>query len=216
MGPPCGTAMERHNYRAQRVLDLSETLSPATEGKPEQSCQGSVRCSAYNSSQFIRCVLDVFPSISLFIFLYVFWLLLSGIFTPFLLSAGVGSALAVIWFARRMDVVDHEGHPINLGPKALLYWPWLLKEIVKSAWDVSKIILHPKLPISPTLVRFKPTQKTDVGLVIHAQSITLTPGTITIEAGPNEFLVHGLTRGGAQGVVDSEMDRRATACEGGP
>jgi multicomponent Na+:H+ antiporter subunit E len=79
---------------------------------------------------------------------------------------------------------------------------------------VSRIILHPKLPISPTLVRFRPSQKTEVGLVIHAQSITLTPGTITIEAGPNEFLVHGLTRGGAQAVVDSEMDRRATACEG--
>lgn len=158
----------------------------------------------------------MFHSISLFAFLYLFWLLLSGFFTPFLLSAGVGCALAVVWFARRMDVVDHEGHPIHLGRRALLYWPWLLKEIVKSGWDVSKIILHPKLPISPTLVRFKPTQKTDVGLVIHAQSITLTPGTITIDAGPNEFFVHGLTRGAALGVVDSEMDRRATACEGGP
>jgi hypothetical protein len=62
-----------------------------------------------------------------------------------------GCALAIVWFARRMDMVDHEGHPIHLGPKALFYWPWLLKEIVKSAWDVSKIILHPKLPISPTL-----------------------------------------------------------------
>ncbi|MDP1692487.1 MAG: Na+/H+ antiporter subunit E [Burkholderiaceae bacterium] len=159
----------------------------------------------------------MFHSVSLFAFLYLFWLLLSGFFTPFLLSAGVGSALAVVWFARRMDVVDHEGHPIHLGPKTvLLYWPWLGKEIVKSAWDVSKIILHPKLPISPTLVRFKPSQKTDVGLVIHAQSITLTPGTITIEAGPNEFLVHGLTRGGAEAVVDSDMDRRVTACEGQP
>jgi multicomponent Na+:H+ antiporter subunit E len=156
----------------------------------------------------------VFHSVSLVVSLYLFWLLLSGFFTPFLLSAGAGCVLAVVWFARRMDVVDHEGHPIHLGPKALFYWPWLMKEIVKSAWDVSKIILHPKLPISPTLVRFRPTQKTDVGLVIHAQSITLTPGTITIEAGPNEFLVHGLTRGGAQGVVDSEMDRRASACEG--
>jgi multicomponent Na+:H+ antiporter subunit E len=161
-------------------------------------------------------VLDVFHSISLLAFLYLFWLLLSGYFTPFLLSAGVGCALAVVWFARRMDVVDHEGHPIDLGPKALVYWPWLLKEIVKSAWDVSRIILDPKLPISPTLVRFKPTQRTDVGLVIHAQSITLTPGTITIEAGPNQFLVHGLTRSGAEGVVGSEMDRRVTACEGRP
>jgi len=158
----------------------------------------------------------VFHSVSLFFSLYLFWLLLSGFFTPFLLSAGVGSAIAVVWFAQRMDVVDDEGHPIRLGFQALLYWPWLLKEVVKSAWDVSKIILHPKLPISPTLVRFKPTQRTDVGLVIHAQSITLTPGTITIEATANEFLVHGLTQTAARGVIDSEMDRRATACEGRP
>lgn len=156
----------------------------------------------------------MFHSVSLFIVLSLFWLLLSGFFTAFLLSAGGGCALAVVWFARRMDVVDPEGHPIHLGPRALLYWPWLAKEIVKAAWDVSRIILDPKLPISPTLVRFKPTQRTDVGLVIHANSITLTPGTITIEAASGEFLVHGLTRGGAEAVVDSEMDRRATACEG--
>lgn len=156
----------------------------------------------------------MFHSVSLFVSLYLFWLLLSGFFTPFLLSAGVGCALAVVWFARRMDVVDAEGHPIQMGPRALLYWPWLLKEIIKSAWDVSKIILHPRLPISPTLVRFKPTQRTDVGLVLHANSITLTPGTITIEAHAQEFFVHGLTRTSAQGVIDSEMDRRVTACEG--
>lgn len=156
----------------------------------------------------------MFHSVSLFVFLYLFWLLLSGFFTAFLMSAGVGSALAVVWFARRMDVVDEEGHPIHLGLKALVYWPWLFKEIVKSAWDVSKIILNPRLPISPTLVRFKPSQKTGVGLVLHANSITLTPGTITIVAGVDEFLVHGLTRGAAEGVVDSEMDRRVTDCEG--
>ncbi len=136
----------------------------------------------------------MFHSVSLFVVLYLFWLLLSGFFTAFLMSAGVGSALAVVWFARRLDLVDGEGHPIHIGPKAMLYWPWLLKEIVKSAWDVSKIIVHPKLPISPTLVRFKPGQRTDIGLVIHANSITLTPGTITIEASAEEFLVHGLTR----------------------
>jgi multicomponent Na+:H+ antiporter subunit E len=158
----------------------------------------------------------VFHSVSLFVSLYLFWLLLSGYFTPFLLSAGAGCALAVVWFARRMDVVDHEGHPILLGPKVLTYWPWLIIEIVRSAWAVSLIILHPRLPISPTLVRFKPTQRTDVGLAIHAQSITLTPGTISVEAGPNLFLVHGLTRDGALAVIDSEMDRRVTACEGRP
>lgn len=153
-------------------------------------------------------------SFSLFIFLYLFWLLLSGFFTPFLLTAGVGCALAVTWFARRMHVVDAEGHPVELGLHALVYWAWLFKEIIKSGWDVSKIIMHPKLPISPTLVRFIPSQRTKVGLVLHANSITLTPGTITIDAHAKEFWVHGLTRASAHGVVDSEMDRRVTACEG--
>ena len=152
-------------------------------------------------------------SFSLFIVLCLFWLLLSGFFTAFLLCAGVGSALAVVWFSRRMQLIDAEGHPIELVLRATLYWLWLLKEVAKSGWLVSKLILDPRLPISPTLVRFKPTQATDVGLVIHANSITLTPGTITVEADTGEFLVHGITRESAEGVIDSDMDRRCTALE---
>lgn len=146
--------------------------------------------------------------------LFLFWVALSGYFTPFLLAAGAGSALAVAWFARRMDVIDAEGHPVQLGWRIVVYWAWLSKEIAKSAWEVSRIIVHPRLPISPTLVRFRPTQKTSVGLAIHANSITLTPGTITIEASPGEFVVHALTRAGAEGATSGDMDRRVTACEG--
>ncbi len=151
---------------------------------------------------------------SVFLVLYAFWLLLSGLFTPFLLAAGAGCALAVLAFARRMDVVDREGHPIHLGWRAAVsYWPWLLREIVKSSWDVSRRILHPRLPISPTLVRFRPSQATPLGLVIHANSITLTPGTISVEVAPGEFLVHALTAEGAAGLAGSEMDRRVAAIE---
>jgi multicomponent Na+:H+ antiporter subunit E len=152
-------------------------------------------------------------SLSVFVLLFAFWLLLSGYFTPFLIAAGVGSTIGVVLFARRMEVVDHEGHPIYLWRTVFTYWPWLIKEIVKSAWDVSKRILHPDLPISPTLVRFTPSQQTVIGLVMHANSITLTPGTITIDAEPGEFLVHALTREGAEGVIDSEMDRRISRLE---
>jgi multicomponent Na+:H+ antiporter subunit E len=152
--------------------------------------------------------------VSAFLALYLFWLVLSGYFTAFLMSAGAACAVAVVWFARRMDVIDAEGHPVQLGWRIVAYWVWLSKEIVKSAWDVSRIIVNPRLPISPTLVSFRPSQKTTVGLVIHANSITLTPGTITIEAGPGEFLVHALTRAGAEGTTSGDMDRRVSACEG--
>jgi multicomponent Na+:H+ antiporter subunit E len=153
-------------------------------------------------------------SLSVALTLFAFWLLLSGYFTAFLVAAGAGAAVAVAWVARRMEVVDREGHPVELTLGALGYWPWLAKEIVKSGWQVARIVLDPQLPISPTLVRFRPTQRTVVGLVTHANSITLTPGTITVEAGREEFLVHALTRAGADGVVDSEMDRRVTRFEG--
>lgn len=142
-----------------------------------------------------------------------FWLLLSGHYTVFLVAAGVGSAAAVLLAGRRMEVVDREGVPIDLWRALIFYWPWLLWQIVKSAWDVAKVIVHPRLPISPTLVRFRPSQRSVVGLVTHANSITLTPGTITIEATAGEFLVHGLTESGAQGAVDSEMDRRLRRLE---
>jgi len=150
---------------------------------------------------------------SLGIVLYGFWLLLSGNFTPFLLAAGAGSALGVVLLARRMNIVDREGHPIQMIASVVLYWPWLIKEIAKSAWAVSRIIVDPRLPISPVLVRFKPSQKSQAGLATHANSITLTPGTITVEASEDEFLVHALTRSGGEGVIDSEMDRRVTRVE---
>jgi len=152
--------------------------------------------------------------ISLTIALFLFWVVLSGFFTPFLLGAGLLSALGVAWLAGRMDVIDHEGHPIHLGPGALTYWPWLIKEIAKSAWAVSRIILDPQLPISPTLVKFIPGQRTVVGLVTHANSITLTPGTISVEVEPGEIVVHGLTLDGAAGCIDSEMNARVIRFEG--
>lgn len=145
--------------------------------------------------------------------LLAFWLLLSGQYTAFLVAAGFGSSAAVLGAARRMEVVDREGVPMDLWRVAFLYWPWLAWQIVKSAWEVSRIILHPQLPISPTVVRFRPLQRSAVGLVTHANSITLTPGTITIEATDEEFVVHGLTRAGAEGAVDSEMDRRLLRLE---
>ncbi len=150
----------------------------------------------------------------LFVLFFVFWILMSGFFTPFLLAMGAATAAAVVWFAYRMDVADREGHPVHLSWSALGYWPWLVKEILKSALDVSKVILDPRLPASPTVVRFKPRQKTAVGLVTHANSITLTPGTLSVEVAPEQFVVHGLTHASAHAAVDSDMDRRVERFEG--
>ncbi len=153
-------------------------------------------------------------ALSLVVVLYVFWLLLSGVFTPFLMAVGAAAAVGVMLLARRMEVVDHEGHPFRLSWRLIGYWPWLFKEIAKSGWDVAKIIVDPRLPISPTLVRAPTSQKSVVGVVTYANSITLTPGTISVEVRKGEILVHALTREGADGLLEGEMDRRVTQFEG--
>lgn len=153
-------------------------------------------------------------AISLGAVLFGLWLLLSGHYTPLLLGFGVASCALVVLISARMDVVDREGHPIHLGPRALTYWPWLFVEIVKANIDVAKRIVDPKLPISPTMLRVKASQKTEVGRVIYANSITLTPGTVSVELEGDMIEVHALTVEGAEALREGEMDRRVTAMEG--
>lgn len=150
-------------------------------------------------------------AISIAVVLYGLWLLLSGHYVPLLLSLGVVSVVLVVLIAIRMNVADREGHPIHLGPKAMLwYWPWLVWEIVKANIVVSRQILNPRLPISPTVVRVKATQKSALGRVVYANSITLTPGTVSIDIDGPTISVHALTRDVAVALKQGEMDRRVT------
>jgi multicomponent Na+:H+ antiporter subunit E len=145
--------------------------------------------------------------------LMAFWLLMSGFFTPLLISLGVTSVLLVLYIAHRMDLYDHETFPYHLKLRFLGYWGWLAKEIFKANIDVAKIVLSPRMPISPRVVRVKATQKTDLGLVIFANSITLTPGTVTIDIEGDEMVVHALSQDLADGVLNGDMDARVTAVE---
>jgi multicomponent Na+:H+ antiporter subunit E len=89
----------------------------------------------------------------------------------------------------------------------------LLREIAKSAWTVSKIILHPRLPISPTMTILRARQKTRAGVATFANSITLTPGTITVRVSGNDLTVHTLVREGAIDLEGGAMNRRVTRFE---
>ena len=150
-------------------------------------------------------------SISLGLVLFGVWLLLSGIFEPLLLGLGVQSCVIVVLIANRMDLIDHEGHPIHLGWRILTYWVWLTGEIVKASLDVARRILDPKLPIHPLLVRVKASQASELGQVIYANSITLTPGTVSMRVAGGEILVHAIARAVAEDLERGEMDRRVTA-----
>jgi multicomponent Na+:H+ antiporter subunit E len=156
---------------------------------------------------------DVLHTPSLAACLAVLWLLLSGHGEPLLLGLGLTSVALSVYIAHRMDVIDHEGHPIHLGWRAPLYWLWLLWEIIKSNIDIARAILHPKMPIAPSVFDVEASQKTEIGQVVYANSITLTPGTVTIAMAGNKLTIHALTQGSRDGLLTGDMDRRVSRVE---
>jgi len=147
--------------------------------------------------------------------LYGFWLALSGHYTPLLLGFGIGSVALVVYVAHRMDVVDHEGVPIHITGRFFMYLPWLMKEVFVANIEVAKVILDPKLRISPRIVVFHGSQQTDLGRVIFANSITLTPGTITTGVEGQEFQIHALSAADLETGEEKAMDDRCTWVEQG-
>lgn len=151
--------------------------------------------------------------VSLAAFLFVFWLALSGHYTTGLVAAGAVSALACLFAAVHLRMADREGHPIELFRGAVTYLPWLVVEIAKSAWAVTKVILDPRLPISPTMTVVTASQRTPVGIASYANSITLTPGTITVGVAGDQLTVHALVREGALDLEGGGMDQRVRQFE---
>ena len=116
-------------------------------------------------------------------------------------------ALQQLLLARCDEITQH------ITPKLPLYWFWLLRQIVKANLAVTKIILSPRLPISPTVVRVRAGQKSDLAKVIYANSITLTPGTVSINLDDDHIEVHALTTRMAADLQTSEMERRVSRLE---
>lgn len=156
--------------------------------------------------------------IATFFIMLVFWVIMSGMFDVFHLSLGVLSCLLVAHFSH--DLLFAGG---RVGPwmrdllGILLYLPYLFKEIVLANLHVAYIVLHPRMMelIDPTLIRFRTTLARPISKVTFAQSITLTPATITVSIDDDEFTVYALDRSSAESLP-GEMERRvAAALEGG-
>ena len=143
----------------------------------------------------------------LLLILMLSWLLWSGIYKPLLLGLGLFSAFLSTWLAHRMGFFRHP-----IPPRALvrlpIFWWWLLKEVIKSSIDVAIVVLKPSLPISPTVVELTTTEASEAGKVILGNSITLSPGTVTIDMHSDQLLVHCLTRRSAEDLQTLEVQLR--------
>ena len=149
-------------------------------------------------------------------FMVALWLMLSGIYKPMLIGFGIVSVALVIVIVRRMDQVDGDHVRISIKPiQFFFYVLWLFIEIAKSNWRVTKIVLARTMPIRQNLFEVPYSQTSDLGQVIFANSITLTPGTLTIETETGDFLIHALSYDPTDMDALADMDRRVTGIENG-
>ncbi|MGE0431689.1 MAG: Na+/H+ antiporter subunit E [Planctomycetota bacterium] len=160
----------------------------------------------------------MFLSISLFVSLMAFWLLLSGdmfhgFSHPYLTWAGVVCCALVTRICVKKGIVDREGHPVAMMLRAWLYIPWLCWQIVLSNIDVAWRVWHPSRPIAPRMVTIPHTLKTDLGVVVYANSITLTPGTVTVDTGEGTLLVHAIAEAPIAGLQSADMHNRVAKLE---
>ena len=147
-------------------------------------------------------------SFVLMIALALLWLGLSGHYSPLLLAFGAISVIVTLLVASQMRIVDRESTPYLLLLQAIDYWMWLFGEIVKANWTVFKACLKVELDIEPGLVSVKTMCKSDLARTTFANSITLTPGTVTLSVEGENLLVHALYASQTDPDDFSEMDER--------
>lgn len=131
-----------------------------------------------------------------------------------MLMFGLASCILAALITSKLQVVDSSERPLLIFARMIGYIPWISWEIVKSNIDVARRIWQPVMPISPTIVTVKASQETALGLVIHANSITMTPGTLSIDVEPGEIEVHALSDESLADLHNGEMDRRVSRLEG--
>ena len=151
-------------------------------------------------------------SFILFFILFSLWLLMSGHYNFLIVGLGIISCVFCVYVAKRGKLIDDEGLPIFFIPRLLNYLIWLFKEILKSNLSTAKVIINGK--VEPETFTVKTSQVTDVAKVTYANSITLTPGTVTTKIQKGVFEVHALNSDFGNDVRTSEMDKKVTWLEG--
>lgn len=166
----------------------------------------------------------LWPSGVIFVSLLAFWLILSGHFDALHITYGVISAGLVVVLTRGVERlgtrVDADGRAVPVftfslsWPRFLAYLPWLLGQIILANLQLAAVILHRRLPISPTVVRLRTRLHGDLARTTFGNSITLTPGTITLDMDGDELVVHALTRDAARALLTRTMERRVARALG--
>lgn len=149
------------------------------------------------------------------VLLFVFWFLLSGHQAPLLLGLGLFSVVLTVFLVNRMNVIDKESFPLHLSLRTPGYLIYLTKEIITANIDVVKRILSSdRSSVDPKVFEVSVADKDELSRVIYANSITLTPGTVSIELNNDKILVHALSKPAAEDLSAGSMSNAVNKLAG--
>jgi multicomponent Na+:H+ antiporter subunit E len=144
-----------------------------------------------------------------FSILFALWLVLSGHFDPFHISLGVICSALVAYLSHDLLFSDFRwGRSLGIACRFMSYIPWLFYQIILANIHVAKMALHPRMPIDPAIIQFETRLTSELALCTLANSITLTPGTITVDIRDGKYFVHALTHVVADDLLSGEMEKR--------
>jgi len=192
------------NAKAQAVglLDTATRLTSDTRWMEEKKVKSILKGAEETRSGFQNFV-------ATFVMLMGFWALLSGKFDAFHITLGVICSLIVAYLGHDLLFANvRVGDGRVIAQRFLYYIPWLLREIVTANFHVAYLALSPEMPIDPQIITFRTKLESDISWVTLANSITLTPGTITMDIEDREFMVHALDRKVADDLDTGEMEDR--------
>ena len=148
-------------------------------------------------------------TILLFLVLLGFWLLLSGQFDKaFLVGSGIVSCLLAVYCCHRLKLVSEIYQPVKSLPRFLFYLPWLIWQIILASLDVTRRSWGTASAIQPRFVKVPVKIRHPLAQTLLANSITLTPGTVTVDVEEDHYLIHALTDEAEEGVLDGSMEKR--------
>jgi len=190
------------NARGQAVdlLNTAVKLTSETRDIEEKNIQAIFTGAQESKSGFHNLVVT-------FLMLFAFWVLLSGKYDLFHLTLGVLCSLLIAYLTHDLLFAN-----VRVGDARVIVWrfftyiPWLLCQIVTSNIYVASVVLGPKKLVDPQIIRFKTKLESDISWVTLANSITLTPGTITMDIREGEFFVHALDKKVAADLHAGDME----------
>ena len=149
--------------------------------------------------------------------MFSFWLLLSGYLDAYHLVTGLLSSMFVAWVSSDLFLAKdfRLGRALGWLGRFLAYLPWLMVEIIKANIDLIILTLSPSMPIDPSIIKIRPQINSDLNKTLLANSITLTPGTVTMDVTKDgEFTVHAISQEAAQSLLDGHMPNKVMEVEG--